>query len=76
MPVQPFTEMTLYSETHGTTSLNEILIKFNALKARDKIQILWDAIDVMQQYNGRTKKQCVAIAMGYEETENGWMQKG
>ena len=35
----------------------------------NKVDILWDALDCMQQYNGRTKIECVALAMGVDLTE-------
>jgi len=45
----------------------ELRILFN--KKRDKVAILWDALDYMQQYNGRSKTDCIAIAMGYERVD-------
>ena len=30
---------------------------------REKIQILWIALDYMQQYNGRTKEDCIELAI-------------
>ena len=47
-------------------TLEEVLNKFNK-KGKDKqITILWDALDYMSKYNGRTKLECVALAMGLE----------
>ena len=48
-----------------------ILALFN--KKRNKVDILIDALDEMQAYNGRSKTDCIALAMGFEYTsdENG-----
>jgi hypothetical protein len=46
----------------------EIQIKFN--KKRNKVDILMEALDYMQQYNGRSKLQCIALAMNYELTQD------
>ena len=35
-------------------------------KKRDKVNILFEALDFMQQYNGRSKTQCIGLAMGLE----------
>ena len=42
----------------------EIMEEFE--KKRNKVDILWEALDWMQSYNGRSKTDCVAFAMGYE----------
>lgn len=34
-----------------------------------KISILYEAIDIMQQYNGRSRFLCIAMAMGYDNWE-------
>jgi DNA helicase TIP49 (TBP-interacting protein) len=34
-----------------------------------KIKVLYEAIDIMQQYNGRSRFLCIAMAMGYENFE-------
>ena len=59
-------------------SLDEIIIKFSKLSYIQKTEILWTALDYMQQYNGRSRHACVAYAMGYHniEGENGtWFKK-
>jgi hypothetical protein len=38
-------------------------------KKKKKAEILMDALDYMQQYNGRSKIQCIALAMGYEQSQ-------
>lgn len=40
-------------------------------KARNKVEILWQALDYMSQYNGRSKITCIAMAMGYETDGDG-----
>jgi hypothetical protein len=47
-------------------TFNEVLIKYNKLSSSKQVTILWDALDYMQQYNGRTKSECVILAMGFE----------
>lgn len=34
-----------------------------------RLLILWQALDFMQQYNGRTKWECIALAMNVEIEE-------
>jgi hypothetical protein len=41
----------------------QIMARFNS--KRNKVEILWEALDYMQQYNGRTKVQCIGLALGY-----------
>jgi GR25 family glycosyltransferase involved in LPS biosynthesis len=50
-------------------SSEQIQAKFNKLTKDKKIEVLYDAIDVMNQYNGRSRFLCIAIAMGYENHE-------
>lgn len=47
----------------------EISDEYNLLSCKEKNVILYDAIDIMNQYNGRTRFLCIAIAMGYENYE-------
>ena len=42
---------------------------YQALTKDKKIEILYEALDYMQQYNGRSKFLCVAMAMGYDNNE-------
>lgn len=44
---------------------NEILAKYNKLACTKQVPILYDALEYMQQYNGRTRADCVCLAMGY-----------
>ena len=48
---------------------NYLELKFNKLKKDEKIDILYEALDYMQQYNGRSRFTCIAMAMGYENIE-------
>ncbi len=44
----------------------DISSKYGKLTRDKKIEVLSSAIDYMQQYNGRTKWTCIAMAMGYK----------
>jgi len=46
----------------------EISKAFSKLTKIQKIETLFEAIDYMQQYNGRTRIKCIALAMGFENT--------
>lgn len=35
----------------------------------EKIKVLYEAIDIMQEYNGRSRFLCIAMAMGYDNFE-------
>lgn len=54
-------------ETHYTS--DQISKHYNALTKDKKIEVLYRAIDIMQQYNGRTRFLCIAMAMGYDNTQ-------
>ena len=43
----------------------ELILRFEKLSAKRRCEILWIALDLMQQYNGRTKHVCICRAMGY-----------
>lgn len=47
----------------------QIQEKFRKLTGPKKIEILYDALDYMQQYNGRSKFLCIAMAMGFNNDE-------
>ncbi len=40
-------------------------------KSKGKLNILWESLSCMQQYNGRSKITCIAMAMGYETDGDG-----
>jgi len=48
---------------------SEIYIKYNLLSDFEKTIKLYDALGYMEQYNGRSKFTCIAMAMGYLNTE-------
>lgn len=50
-------------------SNSELLIEFTMLNDKDTASVLYDALDYMQQYNGRSKSTCIIMSMGYENTE-------
>ena len=43
--------------------------EFDRLSFQNQSNILYHALDYMQQYNGRSKFLCIAMAMGYENFE-------
>jgi hypothetical protein len=47
----------------------QISKEFKNLTKDKKIEILYEAIDIMQQYNGRSRFTCIALALGYENYE-------
>lgn len=48
----------------------DILMKLNR---EQLVAVMWNALDQMNQYNGRSKTYCIAVALGLEpeEDENG-----
>jgi len=44
---------------------SELWNKYNSKSKDKKIEILMMAIDNMQSYNGRSKTECIALAMGF-----------
>lgn len=56
----------------------EINVEFNNKTPEQRESILYQALDYMQAYNGRTKLKCIAMAMGYDNTEgldNTWFKR-
>jgi hypothetical protein len=49
--------------------LNEKILK---LPKQNIINLMWDALDEMQSYNGRTKQTCILEAMGAKSVGNKW----
>jgi glutaredoxin-related protein len=43
--------------------------QYQKLTKDEKINVLYEAIDIMQQYNGRSRFLCIAMAMGYRNWE-------
>lgn len=63
-------ENIIENDTKYYTS-NEILNMYHGKTANIKEGILLVALSNMQQYNGRSKTMCIAMAMGYENDEGG-----
>lgn len=56
---------------------DELNKKYNSLTKDEKIEVLNEAIDIMGQYNGRSKSECIFIAMGfdnYDGESNTWFK--
>jgi len=47
----------------------QISTEYEKLTLRAKIGVLMEALDYMQQHNGRSKFLCIAMAMGYDNYE-------
>jgi hypothetical protein len=47
----------------------QIFTEFNEMSKDSKMEVLYEAINIMQQYNGRSRFECIAKAMGYENHE-------
>lgn len=47
----------------------DILDRFDKLPAKKRAEILWVALDYMQGYNGRSRGECVALAMGFDSDD-------
>ena len=50
-------------------TIEEIMEKFEKMPDTLKIKVLYEAIGIMQQYNGRSRTLCIAMAMGYDNFE-------
>ncbi len=48
----------------------QIQTKFQKLTKDKKIEVLYEALDFMQAYNGRSRFLCIAMAMGYDNWED------
>ena len=47
----------------------QIITKFEKMPKNLKIKVLYEALDIMQSYNGRSRFLCIAMAMGYQNFE-------
>lgn len=56
-------------------SKDQIWRKYCLLSYKKKTQVLNAALDFMQQYNGRSKMECIALGMGYEPTDDDMYEK-
>jgi hypothetical protein len=50
-------------------SYSELRAMYNKLTCKEKIVILTEALDYMQQANWRSKSDCILLAMGYKNYE-------
>jgi len=48
---------------------DQIRTEFESMSKDLKIEVLYEAIDIMQQYNGRSRFLCIAMAMDYVNYE-------
>lgn len=44
----------------------EIMSDYSSLSMSEKVDVLTSALYYMEQYNGRTRADCIALGMGYE----------
>ena len=51
----------------------QMINKYSNLPKSEKITVLWNALDLMQAYNGRNKLDCVFMAMDYEPDGENWV---
>ena len=47
----------------------EIFNLFIGKSKKKQVEILWEALSIMQQYNGRSRVECIAQAMDVEIDE-------
>lgn len=52
------------------TAYNQLLEKYNKYSYKKKCEILLEAIEYMQQHNGRTVSDCIVLAMGGEYADD------
>jgi hypothetical protein len=50
-------------------TMEEVRKEYNSLTLKEKNIILYNAINYMQGYNGRTRFKCIALAMGYDNSK-------
>ena len=48
-------------------TFQEIVKVYKKLPNKERLELLWEALDHMSMYNGRTKWACIIIAMGYDQ---------
>jgi len=56
------------TETKYYTS-EQVSTKYASLSLKEKNEVLYEAIDYMQSYNGRSRFLCIAMAMGFDNDE-------
>jgi hypothetical protein len=45
------------------SNYDKVLEKFSTLTKKKQVDVLFSAIDYMNQYNGRTTNDCIVLAM-------------
>ena len=50
-------------------TIEEITKEYHELTYKEKCFILYDALVLMEGFNGRSRFKCISIAMGYENLE-------
>ena len=47
--------------------MNNVLYEFLLkLPRKNLINLMWESLDLMQHWNGRSRTYCITLAMGYE----------
>lgn len=41
----------------------DYLSNFNNMSAKRQVAVLWDALDYMNMYNGRSREDCIVLAL-------------
>lgn len=57
------------TETETYFKNEDLLMEFNQLNDKQTVSVLYDALNYMEEYNGRSKFTCIMMAMGYQNTE-------
>ena len=52
------------SEQEERVERKKLLDKYEKLSYQKKFEVLWSALDYMEQYNGRSKYDCIVLALG------------
>lgn len=53
-------------------TIEQVIKKFEKLSYKNKCEILLNALGFMQQYNGRSENECIAMAMNYVRDNDMW----
>lgn len=54
-------------QRNNSMSKKEVQMHWNSKTPQEKVSILWEALDFMSQYNGRSRFDCVAYTMGFKK---------
>lgn len=56
---------------------NDIIEEFEKFSYKKQVNVLYSALDYMNQYNGRSNTDCIVLAMNYEQIRHHlWKKKG